>query len=78
MFHCLYALVQRRAALQHNGLIALPGQQQRCKQARRAKAAHHRPMCQWLDAILHRKIHLLLQRSITTAGCKSRFLGRFF
>ena len=78
MFHRLYALVQRRAALQHNGLIALPGQQQRCKQARRAKAAHHRPMCQWLDAILHRKIHLLLQRSITTAGCKSRFLGRFF
>ena len=78
MFHRLYALVQRRAALQHNGLIALPGQQQRCKQARRAKAAHHRPMCQWLDAILHRKIPLLLQRSITTAGCKSRFLGRFF
>ena len=24
------------------------------------------------------RIHLLLQRSITTAGCKSRFLGRFF
>ena len=78
MFHRLYALVQRRAALQHNGLIALPGQQQRCKQARRAKAAHHRPVRQRKRAILHRKIHLFLQRCIAAAGSKRCFFGRLF
>ena len=35
VLHRLHALVQRRAALQHDGLVALPGQQQRRKQARR-------------------------------------------
>ena len=36
VLHRLHTLVQRRAALQHDGLVALPGQQQRRKQARRA------------------------------------------
>ena len=52
MFHRLYALVQRRAALQHNGLIALPGQQQRRKQARRAQPADPRPVGQALGVRL--------------------------
>ena len=46
MLHRLHARVQRRAAFQHDGPIALPGQQQRGKQARRAKTDDHRAMDQ--------------------------------
>ena len=58
MLHGLDALVQRRAAFQHDGPVALTGQQQRRKEARRAEAADHRPVRQRQSAVLHREIGL--------------------
>jgi len=58
MLHGLDALVQRRAAFQHDGPVSLTGQQQRRKEARRAEAADHRPVRQRQSAVLHREIGL--------------------
>ena len=78
MLHGLHALVQRGAAFQHDGPVALPGQQQRRKQARRAKAAHHRAVAQRQGAVLHRKISLFVQGDIPAPGGKRGFLRRVF
>ena len=74
MLHGLDTLVQRRAPLQHNGAVALPGQQQGCKQARRPQAADHRAVDKRLGAVLDGKIHLLVQSDAGRGPCISRFL----
>ena len=61
MFHRLHPLVQRRAALQHDGPVALPRQQQRRKQARRPQAAHHRAVGQLPGALLHPELRSAVQ-----------------
>ena len=74
MLHGLDTLVQRRAPLQHNGAVALPGQQQGCKQARRPQAADHRAVDKRLGSVLDGKIHLLVQSDAGRGPCISRFL----
>ena len=74
MLHRLHPLVQRRAALQHDGPVALPGQQQRREQPRRAKPADDGPVGQRLGAVLDGKIGPAAESNAGRGPCKCRFL----
>ena len=78
MLHCLHPLVQRGAALQHDGPVALPGQQQRREQPRRAEAADNGPVGQGLRAVLNGKIGLAADSNAGRGPCKCRFLTLVF
>ena len=74
VLHRLHTLVQRGAALQHDGLVALPGQQQRRKQTRRAQPADHRPVGQALGAVLNAEIRFAADSNAGRGPCIRRFL----
>ena len=74
MLHRLHPLVQRRAALQHDGPVALPGQQQRREQPRRAKPADDGPVGQRLGAVPDGKIGPAAESNAGRGPCKCRFL----
>ena len=74
MLHSLDALFQRRAALQHDGPVALTGQQQRCKKSGRAEAADHGPVGQRLGAVLHRKVGSAPDGDAGRSACIGRLL----
>ena len=77
MRHGLHPLVQRRAALQHDGPIPLPGQQQRGKQARRPQPADDGAVGQRLGAALDGKIGLL-RHGAPGVLCKRGLIGLVF
>ena len=76
--HRLHTLGQGGAALKHQRIKPLPGQHQRSKQARRAKAAHHRACGQFLRAVLDQKFRLCCKRRVAAARCGSGLLPGLF
>ncbi len=78
MLYGLHPVFQGRAPFQHDGPIALPGQQQRSKQACRAEAADHRPVNQRQGAVLHRKVCFAPGGDAGRSPCISGLLPFFF
>ena len=72
--HRLHTGIQRRAALQHDGAVPLPCQQQGGKQPRRAQSAHHRAVRKRLDAGLQGKVCPAVQGGVRAARRKGGFL----
>ena len=74
MLHRLHTGIQRRAALQHDGAVPLPCQQQGCKQPCRAKSAHHRAVRKRLRTRVQGKVCAAVQGGVRTACRKRSFL----
>ena len=74
VLHRLHTGIQRRAALQHDGAVALPCQQQGRKQSCRAQSAHHRAVRKRLRTRVQGKVCPAVQGSVRTAGRKRSFL----
>ena len=74
VLHRLHTGIQRRAALQHDGAVALPCQQQGRKQPRRAQSAHHRAVRKRLRTRVQGKVCPAVQDSVRAAGCKGGLL----